>query len=281
MAALNGKYVLEQRLGGGGMAEVFLAKTVGAEGFSRTVAVKRVLAGFSDNPMFATMFVAEAQLSAKLQHPNVVSVVDFDRDSEGRLFLVMELVEGTDLDGLMQTGMLPLAAIVAITIDVLRGLGYAHDLGVTHDGVRGLVHRDVSPHNVLLSWEGAVKVSDFGIAKARTASDATASVMIKGKPAYMSPEQANGEALDGRSDLFAVGVMLWEMLCGRPLFAGNTTQETLARLMFAPIPTPRQMRADLPADLERVVMGLLARERTQRYPNAEAAIADLVMCGDN
>lgn len=280
MSLLNGKYLLEQRLGGGGMAEVFLARTVGAEGFSRQVAIKRVLPGYSENPHFARMFVSEAQLSSRLQHPNVVSVLDFDRDADGRLFLVMELVEGTDLDGLVQTGFLPFPALIFIISEVLRGLGYAHDLPAGADGVRGLVHRDVSPHNVLLSWEGAVKVSDFGIAKARAASNATATEMIKGKPAYMSPEQASGEGLDGRSDLFAVGVMLWEMLCGRMLFAGESTQETLARLLFAPIPNPRQLRPDVPPDLDRITMKLLSRDRNQRYANANAALADLIACRD-
>lgn len=258
-----------------------MAQIVGAEGFSRAVAIKRVLPGYSENPQFAQMFVSEARLSSRLQHPNIVSIMDFDRDAEGRLFLVMELVDGTDLDGLLQTGPLPFPLIVFLLGEVLRGLGYAHDLPVGGDGVRGVVHRDVSPHNVLLSWEGAVKVSDFGIAKARAASNATATDMIKGKPAYMSPEQANGEPLDGTSDLFAVGVMMWEMLCGRTLFAGASTQETLARLLFAPIPSPRQLRADVPADLDRIVMRLLARERAQRYPNADAAIADLVACQDH
>jgi serine/threonine protein kinase len=164
------------------MAEVYLASAIGAEGFSRKVAIKRVLPGFSDNDAFAKMFVDEAQISSQLVHPNIVSVLDFDRDPEQRLFLVMELVEGRDLAALVDTGLLPIPVVIYVLGEVLRGLGYAHDLPVgTH--VRGVVHRDVSPHNVLLSWEGAVKVSDFGIAKARAASEATASVFIKGKPA--------------------------------------------------------------------------------------------------
>ena len=227
MVGSSGKYRLDARLGGGGMAEVFVGAAVGAEGFSRKVAIKRVLPGFSDNPAFAKMFVDEAQISARLVHPNIVSVLDFDRDADNRLFLVMELVEGQDLDALMATGLLPFPVVIFVIGEVLRGLGHAHDLPVGAD-LRGIVHRDVSPHNVLLSWEGAVKVSDFGIAKARAASEATASVFIKGKPAYMSPEQANGQALDGRSDLFAVGVMLWEMLVGRRLFVGEDTRATLA-----------------------------------------------------
>jgi serine/threonine-protein kinase len=279
MSAVLGKYRLEQRLGGGGMAEVFIASTIGAEGFSRKVAIKRVLPGFSDNPAFSSMFVAEAQISSRLVHPNIVSVLDFDRGPDGGLFLVMELVEGKDLDGLNATGLLPIPVVIFTISEVLRGLGYAHDLPGGAD-MRGIVHRDVSPHNVLLSWEGAVKVSDFGIAKARSASEATASVFIKGKPAYMSPEQANGSPLDGRSDLFAVGVMLWEMLVGRRLFVGEDTRSTLAAVLFGQIPRPRSIRGDVPKDLEKVVMKLLERELPARYATAEAAIHDLLECND-
>ncbi|HEY4175397.1 MAG TPA: serine/threonine-protein kinase [Kofleriaceae bacterium] len=283
MAGVLGKYQLDHRLGGGGMAEVFIAHTLGAEGFSRRVAIKRVLGGFSDNPAFARMFVEEARISSRLQHPNIVSVLDFDRDPDGRLFLVMELVEGKDLDGLMSFSLLPFPVAIFVTTEILRGLGYAHDLPVTagqQSGMRGIIHRDVSPHNVLLSWEGAVKVSDFGIAKARSASEATASEFIKGKPAYMSPEQANGERLDGRSDLFAVGIMLWEMLCGRRLFVGEDTRTTLAAVLFGQIPRPRAVRSDVPKDLERVCMKLLERDLPQRYRTAEEAIADLLECND-
>src|SRR3954454_18843993 len=160
------------------MAEVFLASAIGAEGFERRVAIKRVLPGYSDNPAFAQMFVSEAQISSQLQHANIVSVLDFDRDAEGRLFLVMELVEGKDLDALASSGPLPVPVIIFVISEVLRGLGHAHDLPVG-SGLRGIVHRDVSPHNVLLSWDCPVKVSDFGIAKARQASEAEASVFIK------------------------------------------------------------------------------------------------------
>ncbi|HEY6036927.1 MAG TPA: serine/threonine-protein kinase, partial [Kofleriaceae bacterium] len=262
------------------MAEVFLGSMIGAEGFSRKVAIKRVLPGFSDNPSFGQMFVAEAQISAQLQHPNIVSVLDFDRDSENRLFLVMELVEGRDLDALVSTGLLPIPLVIFVISEVLRGLGHAHDLPMSTSTLRGIVHRDVSPHNVLLSWEGAVKVSDFGIAKAREASAATASMLIKGKPAYMSPEQANGEQLDGRSDLFAVGIMLWEMLVGRRLFVGEDTRTTLAAVLFGQVPRPRSLRSEIPKDLERVVMKLLERDLPARYATAEAAIQDLLECHD-
>jgi serine/threonine protein kinase len=276
---VSGKYRLDRRLGGGGMAEVFAGQAVGAEGFSRPVAIKRVLPGYSDNERFAQMFVAEARISSQLVHPNIVSVVDFDRDADGRLFLVMELVDGKDLDALNATGMLPLPVVIFVIGEMLRGLGFAHDLPMG-SGMRGVVHRDISPHNVLLSWEGAVKLSDFGIAKARAASEATASVFVKGKPAYMSPEQANAEPLDGRSDLFAVGVMLWEMIVGQRLFIGEDTRATIAAVLFGQIPRPRTLRPDAPRDLERVAMRLLERDVVTRYASAEEAIADLMACAD-
>src|SRR4051812_39436405 len=148
MVGVSGKYRLDARLGGGGMAEVFVGSTVGAEGFTRKVAIKKVLPGFSDNPQFSQMFVTEAQISSRLQHPNIVSVMDFDRDDESRLFLVMEMVEGKDLDALNSPGLLPFQVVIYVVTEALRGLGYAHDLPVGAD-VRGVVHRDVSPHNVL------------------------------------------------------------------------------------------------------------------------------------
>jgi serine/threonine protein kinase len=225
------------------------------------------------------MLVDEARICARLVHPNIVSVIDFDRDAERRLFLVMELVEGKDLDELAQTGLLPVPVVVHIIAEVLRGLGHAHELPAGSD-IRGVVHRDVSPHNVLLSWDGAVKVSDFGIAKARSASEASASVFIKGKPSYMSPEQAHGNALDGRSDLFAVGIVVWELLTGRRLFVGEDTKSTLSAVLYAPIQRPRSLRPELGKDLDRVVMTLLARDLPARYPNAEAALRELLACKD-
>jgi len=275
---LDGKYVLDRRLGGGGMAEVFLGRTLGKSGFQRPVAIKCILPHYCDQQTFVDMFIREAQLTAKLRHPNVVSVLDFDQDRDHRLFLVMDLVDGVDLNGLLGTGPLPFELIIFVITEVIRGLGYAHNLPIGDDGVRGLVHRDVSPHNVLLSWQGEVKVSDFGIAKARAATEATGSLMVKGKPAYMSPEQANGGALDGRSDLFSVGIMLWEMLSGEPLFASDTLERTLSRVLFEPIVKPSVINRDIPPDLERCALRLLERDHAKRYPNAEAAIADLTAC---
>jgi serine/threonine-protein kinase len=277
---LNGKYVIEGEgpLGRGGMAEVFAGRTIGVEGFSHPVAIKRIHSEYSADPEFRSMFVAEARLTARLSHSNIVGVHDFDQDESGRLFLVMELVDGIDLEGLRQTGALPLPVVLFVVSEILRGLGHAHDLPICDGAVRGLVHRDVSPQNVLIGWDGAVKVSDFGIAKARAATKVSASFFLKGKVAYMSPEQVNGHALDGRSDLFSVGVMLWEMLCHARLFARDGMEATLKRVLFDPVPSPRSRRPDLPRDVERITLWLLEKDREHRYRDAGTALAALAAC---
>ena len=275
---IKGKYVLEHFLGRGGMAEVFAGRKLGAEGVTRRVAIKRIRPDYCHDDRFRAMFVTEARLNARLGHDNIVSILDFEEDEAGGLFLVMELVDGIDLNALLRTGSLPLPVALFVASEVLQGLAYAHDLPAGDDGVRGLVHRDVSPQNVLLSWDGAVKVSDFGIAKPRDATFATESTRAKGKLGYLSPEYANGLELDGRSDLFAAGVVLWEMLAGEPLFSRASEAATLRSLLFEPYPSPRSRRPEIPADIEQVTMRLLAQCRDARYFNARTAIAALKDC---
>jgi serine/threonine-protein kinase len=281
-----GKYELVRRLGGGGMAEVFLAKTIGVEGFARPVAIKRVLPSYSADPKFAAMFINEARLSAGLRHANIVSTLDFDRDGEGGLFLVMELIEGKDLDNIVETGLLPFAVVIYVLGEVLRGLAAAHEAMDERGKLLGIVHRDVSPHNVLVSWDGAVKVSDFGIAKAFQASNAQNSHMLKGKASYMSPEQmAAVDDLDGRADVFAVGVMLHQMLTGQQVFRGNSIQQVLIHANEVAsgrehLPWPHQVRPDVPMDLSQVAMTMLVPDRAQRYANARAAMVALKSCRD-
>ena len=274
---VGSRYQLGDKLGTGGMAEVFSGTMIGIEGFARRVAIKRVLAGLSQVPAFATMLVAEAQIVSQLAHPNIVSVLDFSRDLEDRLFLVMEYVDGKDLASLLHVGPITPSLAIFILIEMLRGLGYAHTLSDPASGARGVIHRDVSPQNLLLSYEGAVKLSDFGLAKARDASEGVWSETVRGKPSYMSPEQVSGEILDCRSDLYAVGVMLWEMLAHEPLFVG-TSKEIMAQVMFKGITPPSTIRRDVPADLETVAMTLLERDRNNRFPTAEATIEALLRC---
>lgn len=290
-ADLGWRYQLGDRLGGGGMAEVFAATMTGAEGFARRVAIKRVLPELSRIPAFAAMFIAEAQIASRLAHPNIVSVLDFARDAEDRLYLVMEYIDGKDLASVLATGAIPPSLAIFVMIEMLRGLGYAHDLPGRADpasggglasggrGAAGVVHRDVSPQNLLVSYEGTVKLSDFGLAKVRAASGGVHSDVVRGKPSYMSPEQISAEPLDGRADLFAAGVMLWEMLADRPLFTG-TAREITAQVMFRDIARPSSFRAGVPADLEAVAMKLLAYQRGDRYPTAQAAIDALLGCAD-
>jgi len=268
---LNGKYFLERPLGKGGMGEVFAGRALDMEGISRPVAIKRIHLEYSDPHAPRSMLVAEARLLARLSHVNIVAFQGLEQDETGRLFLVMELVDGIDLASLLRTGALPLPVALFVTCEILRGLGHAHDPPASEEPVRGLVHRDVSPHNMLIGWDGAVKVSDFGLAKARVTTEASASLFAQGKPGYMSPEQANSAALDGRSDLFSVGVMLWEMICGERLFGRSS-------VLCAPIPPPRSRAPDVPQEVEQITMRLLERDRGRRYPTAGAAIEALTDC---
>jgi eukaryotic-like serine/threonine-protein kinase len=266
------RYSFDRKLGEGGMAEVFVARTTGAEGFSRPVAIKRVLAHFSAHPQFGEMFIQEAQLVSKLAHPNIVSVLDFDRDTHGRLFLVMEYIDGKDLAALVKTGPLPPAVAIHVAISILSGLEFAHDNLV--------LHRDVSPHNVLLSWTGAIKVSDFGIAKALDPSGSGHSATVKGKPGYMAPEVISGGRFDARADLFGIGVVLWELVTGHRLFSGvGGMQEIFEAIVRHDAPPPNSV-LPVPRDLEAVIMRLLARSPELRYPSATAAIAALSACSD-
>jgi serine/threonine protein kinase len=274
------RYLLERRLGAGGMAEVFRARQVGAEGFARRVAVKRVLPSYSQDAVFAQMFISEARLVSHLSHPNVVSVLDFDRDAEGALYLAMEYVDGCDAARLLRRFQdagqpLPPAAAVFICAEVLRGLDYAHRLVV--DGQwQGIVHRDVSPHNVLLARTGSVKLADFGIAKATAAS--TLSGMVRGKLSYMAPEQANGQPVDGRTDVFAVGVMLYELLSGTRAFDSDVQSALLAQVLMCRH-EPLATRAPwVPPDVAAIVSWLMAADPTARPATARDAAAALAGC---
>jgi serine/threonine protein kinase len=277
--SLKERYLLGPRLGAGGMAEVFRGTMLGIEGFARPVAIKRVLAGLSDEPVFSAMFVREAQIAARLIHPNIVSVLDFSRDIHGRLFMVMEYVDGTDLASLLDTGPIPPPVVIFIVSEMLRGLGYAHSAPAGF--AAPVIHRDVSPQNLLLSSEGAVKLADFGLAKVRAVNEAMWPEDERGKPSYMAPERISGDgvALDGRIDLYAAGVMLWEMLAHRPLFTG-TRREIFRQLSFRDVVEPSRVRAGVASDVAAVAMKLVSRDRDQRFATARLALDALLSCRD-
>jgi serine/threonine protein kinase len=273
-----GKYVLVEPIAEGGMAEIFRAKTVGAEGFEKEVAIKRILPGMSQDESFVNMFRDEALIASRLKHPNIVEVSDFDL-AEGCYYLAMEYVEGKDLrqiaNASRKAGTPPSPALcTAIAVEVCKGLSYAHTR--TYKGKPlNIVHRDVTPHNVMVSYNGEVKLMDFGIAKAAMRSTQTQAGLVKGKVSYMSPEQARGLELDGRSDVFALGIVLWEFLTGERLFEGDSDVAVLTAIVSEDTAAPSAYNQAVAPELDRIVLKALAKERDQRYPNATAFQQDL------
>jgi serine/threonine protein kinase len=276
-----GRYYLLERIGKGGMAEVFRAVTQGAEGFRRTFVVKRIVHEKASSPSFIRMFCDEARISALLHHPNVVQVYDFGHVN-GSYFLAMEYLAGRDLSSVNRVLRasnlaVPPSLAAFIAQQVALGLHYAHALHDSSGRSLGIVHRDVTPSNIMLLHAGGVKILDFGIAKASSLAEAGESErgIVKGKFAYLSPEQGRGDPIDGRSDLFALGVTLWEMLTGKRLFSGASDFETLRNVLGRPVAPPSIVRAGVPAELDRVVMRALERDRDRRYATGEEIANDL------
>jgi serine/threonine protein kinase len=267
-----GKYVLVRKIAMGGMAEIFKAKTAGAEGFEKDVVIKRILPHFTEDGDFVKMFIDEASITSKLQHANIVQIFDFDV-CEGSYYIAMELIEGVDLKKAIDVGLkegkpLSVAQCVNIIIETSKGLHYAH-MNEHKGQPLNIVHRDISPHNVMVSYNGEVKLMDFGIAKAAQRSTKTMAGTVKGKVAYMSPEQARGKNLDGRSDLFALGIMLWEMLTGKRLFLGDSDFETLTNVLKNEPPRPSSLNPKVDATLDAIVLKALAKDRDERHKNVE------------
>jgi serine/threonine-protein kinase len=263
-----------EHLASGGMADVWRAETTGPEGFVKEVALKVVRGEHRGDDAFVRMFVQEARLAARLHHANVVQVFDF-AEVDGQHYLAMELVSGRTLrevvDRARERGVrVGLARSVHVAAEVARALAYAHRVEV--DGrPAGLVHRDVSPQNVLVSYEGEVKLADFGIARAAGAVEQTRPGTIKGKLAYMAPEQARGEPVDARADVFALGVVLWELCTGRRLFARDSDAATLAALVASdPISRPSAWNEEVPPELDELVLGAVERDPARRIPTADA-----------
>jgi serine/threonine protein kinase len=255
------------------MAELYLARATGIEGFEKLVALKRILPQHAQHEDFVHMFLDEARLAATIQHANVAQVYDIGRCDDG-LFFTMEFVHGEDVRTVMQTmgkrsRALPLEHALSIAIGAAAGLHAAHQkLG--HDGALiGLVHRDVSPSNLLVSFDGCVKIIDFGIAKAERRQTETRAGTLKGKIAYMSPEQCLGDAIDRRSDVFSLGVVLYEMTTGARLFPVDNEYAAMRQIVDEDAPPPSKRKQGYPPELEAIVLRALRRNRSERYGSTE------------
>ncbi len=269
-----GRYVLVDKLALGGMAELFLAKAQGAGGFSKTCVIKRVLPHLADDPRFVEMFLDEARLAASLNHPGIVQIFDLGQES-GDYFLAMEYLAGEDLhavqDALRTKGRaMPVALAVWLAEQAAAALHHAHERTGADGRSLGIVHRDVSPSNLLLTYDGALKLLDFGIARAEARLVKTHPDAMKGKAGYTSPEQAKGERVDRRSDVWSLGVVLHELLTGARLFPGQSIVEAALAAMQKPVPPPSALRPEVPAALDAVVLAALERDASRRTPSAEA-----------
>ncbi|AGC44258.1 serine/threonine protein kinase [Myxococcus stipitatus DSM 14675] len=273
-----GKYQLVRKIASGGMAEVYLAKAAGPMGFEKTLVLKRILPHLAEDPAFVEMFLGEARLAAQLEHPNVVQIFDFG-EADGSYFLAMELIDGPTLRRLVKRAVeqaLPPVMCAKLVALAAEGLAFAHDFcdPVTGEPL-GLIHRDVSPDNILVSRQGAVKVVDFGVAKVAGQGHRTQTGVMKGKVAYMPPEQLRTLPLDRRVDVYALGVVLYELLTGKRPFDATTEASTMQAILFEPFVPVVERRPDVPVALQEILKRALAKERDERYPDCRAFQADL------
>ena len=281
MPSRFGKYTLIRKLATGGMAELFLAIQKSVAGFEKLLVIKRILPSMNQDRAFIEMLLHEARIAATLSHPNIVQIFDVGQH-DGQYFIAMEHVHGEDLRSIVRQmkkkGVLefPLEHALAIVLGMCAGLSYAHEKHELDGSALNIVHRDISPQNVVVTFTGDVKIVDFGIAKSDSrVGEATKSGKLKGKVPYMSPEQARGEVIDGRSDVFSTGVMLFELTTGKRLFKGASEYETLRLICERDYPRPSDVRSDYPVDLEPIVMKALAKDANDRYQSAREMQSDI------
>ena len=275
-----GKYILLEKLAMGGMAEIYLAKNSGASGVSKFIAIKRILPQFTEQTEFIDMFKDEAKIAVNLSHANIVSIHEFGIEKSA-FYLAMDYIEGRNLRQILNKMKkadlaLSIEQVLYIIKEVAAGLDHAHRCIDAQTGKPlNIIHRDMSPQNVMISFEGEVKIVDFGIAKAETQLETTRAGTLKGKFGYMSPEQAEGLPVDLRTDVFALGIVLWELLANDRLFVANNEMNTLRKIRDCQIPSLRKINPNIPAELERIVSKALAKDRNMRYQTSAALHRDL------
>ena len=267
-----GKYTLIDRIAVGGMAEIFLARQAGLEGFEKTIVIKRIRPHLSKQSNFVKMFLNEAKLAAQLNHPNIVQIYDLGKIGES-YFIAMEYIFGRDMRRIIPKAdalgiPFPMVYALKIASSVCEGLYYAHARTDLYGNALNIVHRDVTPENIFVSFDGTVKVLDFGIAKAANQIEQTRAGEIKGKLSYMSPEQCMGKPLDNRSDIFSLGVVLYEWLTGFKLFTGDSEVAILKSITEGKIYAPSYFKADIPEGVEAILMKALEKDREKRYQTA-------------
>ncbi len=263
-----GRYTLLAHLASGGMANLYLARFTGVDGFEKQVAIKQIHRYLLDQVEFIQMFIDEARIASRIAHPNVVQVLELG-EADGVHFMAMEYVEGENLTAILRRGALPERICVRVVASAAAGLHAAHELKNKGGELLGVVHRDVSPHNILVSYEGATKVTDFGIARAKDNLHVTTEGMVKGKFSYMAPEHARGESIDRRADVYALGVVLYEITTGRRTFQGESDVEVVNRVMRGEITPPSELVPDYSPDLEAIVMQALSPATAHRFQSAE------------
>jgi serine/threonine protein kinase len=274
-----GSFEIVRRLARGGMAEIFLARTSGPSGFEKLVVLKKILPKYAGKPKFVQLFLDEARLAASLDHPHIAQVYDIGM-SDGSYFFTMEYLHGQDMRAILhrtwRTGeRFAIEHAVQVARHVASALHFAHDKQGP-DGVSlGIVHRDVSPSNVIVTYDGATKLLDFGVAKTTARTVRTRTGALKGKISYMSPEQARGAPIDRRSDIYSLGIVLWEMITTQRLYRGENDLATLQLIITQPPKPPSSVRPDIPPELERIVLRALAQDPDERYATAEQLVTDL------
>ena len=272
-----GPYLIRQKVAQGGMAELFLADYVREDGFRRKVAIKRILPHLAGNSEFVKMFTREARLAALLQHPNVVQIFDYGK-IENAYFIAMEYIDGKNLKEILTASGqgLPIEPTVFILSKICKGLDYSHSRCDDDSGQPlEIIHRDISPQNMLISYEGEVKISDFGISKAISEPSLTMAGVIKGKLAYLSPEQSLGEPVDQRTDIYALGLVFYETISGKKVYAFDTDVEAIRAIPTLEIKPLMQVREGIPVEFNDIVMKCLAKKKEDRYPSAGALYEDL------